>query len=439
MGGSLPVLPGNTIIVPAPTSGSGTSVLPYVIPTTVTSSGSLNVLVTTITVTNLTPGAYVPIADMNYATNGVRFRFTDNVVDGDGVLRFEVRFDDTPASPPASSYTLGLKIGDATVYINGVVSLLSVSVPPPTVSFAPAFTSGTGTIGDKYIVGAGSSVSGATGVVIGTYTVTGLPASSPIPTADLNFGVNGGRYSFSNTNSNGAGTMVGNVVFNDSPASPNGSVYTLSLKFGDTAPMTYISHARTINPSDALPGNASCVPAFSGGAGTSGVPFVIPAATSAVGSMNVLVGTITITGFASNEVVTAVDQNAVANGGRYTFSGLTADVSGVLTLVVRIDDAPASADPTSYTLNAKIGSGTISTYVSHVHTKGNPKVVTTPHYNNPSRRWNNNFQPDWTVHDFCVCYDGRSRYAPEHRLAVRHGSRVRVYRTPVVGERCGQN
>ena len=262
-GGSI-VLPANTSVVPVPSSGSGTQASPFVLSALAITSGMTSVLVASVTVTGLTPGEYIEISDLNYGTNGSRFWFTSNVVGGDGTLRFEVRYNDLPTSAGGASYTLNLKIGSSSsAYVQRVVSILSVSVPPANVSMVPAFASGTGTLADPFIIAPATSIPGATNVVVGSYTIVGLPANALIPLSDSSSVTNEDRFTFTNRTSNALGVLTGKIMFNDVLPSLSGTSYTLNMVCGNVAPQTYIRHVRTLQdgnpffPDDIIPISAN--------------------------------------------------------------------------------------------------------------------------------------------------------------------------------------
>lgn len=130
-----PVLPANTVLTPAAASGSGTLASPYIVTSGTLPSGSTGLLVTQVSVSGLTPGAYVELADVNAATNGSRYTFTNRLVNGQGVLTFNVVYNDTPASPVATVYTLLLKIGLGSSYVQYVGTVVAglVDVQQPTI------------------------------------------------------------------------------------------------------------------------------------------------------------------------------------------------------------------------------------------------------------------------------------------------------------------
>lgn len=117
-----------------------------------------------------------------------------------------------------------------------------------------------------------------------------------------------------------------------------------------------------------LVGNTTASPTFTGGSGTSAVPYTCNATTALVGSTVFIVNTITVTGLAPNQFVPIVDLNAVTNGGRFSFSNQYANALGVLVFQIIFSDAPASAPATTYTAAIRVGyaSSYINSTVSFV-------------------------------------------------------------------------
>ncbi len=104
-------------------------------------------------------------------------------------------------------------------------------VLPGDTTASPAFVSGSGTLLDPYICSASSaSVSGT--IVVNRVTITDLAPFQFVPIIDLNAVVNGGRFSVSNNVANASGILIFDLLFNDSPTSTVGTVYTCALKVG---------------------------------------------------------------------------------------------------------------------------------------------------------------------------------------------------------------
>jgi len=104
-------------------------------------------------------------------------------------------------------------------------------VSPANTSASPAFASGSGTLASPYICTASSASIGGI-VVVNRVTVTDLAPFQFVQIVDLNGVVNGGRFSASNNVANASGILVFDILFNDSPTSPVGTIYTCALKIG---------------------------------------------------------------------------------------------------------------------------------------------------------------------------------------------------------------
>jgi hypothetical protein len=104
-------------------------------------------------------------------------------------------------------------------------------VLPADTSAVPAFISGDGTVGNPYICSASSSSIGGA-VVVNRVTITDLAPFQFVPIIDLNAVVNGGRFTTTNNVANASGILVFDILFNDNPISPIGTVYTAAFKIG---------------------------------------------------------------------------------------------------------------------------------------------------------------------------------------------------------------
>lgn len=136
---TLPALPANTIISPSPIFGSGTLASPYIVSQQTIVPGSTNVQMVQVTISGMTPGAYVNLADMNDVVNGYRFTISNRYVNDLGVLLFNVVFNDVPTSAANTTFVCSLKVGNASVYIQ-LGALLNISAATQVIS-APIITS----------------------------------------------------------------------------------------------------------------------------------------------------------------------------------------------------------------------------------------------------------------------------------------------------------
>jgi len=108
-------------------------------------------------------------------------------------------------------------------------------VLPGNSSASPAFASGSGTLLSPYVTSATTASSGSAVTVLNVVTVNGLAPFQLVPIVDLNAYVNGGRFSFTNNVANSSGVLTFEIVFTDSPVSPNGSTYTANIKVGNSS------------------------------------------------------------------------------------------------------------------------------------------------------------------------------------------------------------
>ena len=135
------------------------------------------------------------------------------------------------------------------------------------------------------------------------------------------------------------------------------STGTLRVYQNCTAPGGWTSVAEAGLP--VLPASTSAVPSFTGGNGTLATPFDCTVTTAAVGSSVFIINTVTIINLAPYQYVPIIDLNAVANGGRFSFSNYYANAAGTLVFQTIFKDQPASAPLTSYTAAIKVGYGTV--------------------------------------------------------------------------------
>ena len=135
----LEVDPTNTTASPSFVSGSGTSADPYIAAPVSVGTGGEVIVVNNVSVIGLAPYQYVPIVDLNAATNGGRFRATNYYADAAGVLLFQIIFSDNPSSTLGTAYTMNLRVGSSSVYIDSVVTAVDpISVSPGSISGSPA-------------------------------------------------------------------------------------------------------------------------------------------------------------------------------------------------------------------------------------------------------------------------------------------------------------
>lgn len=136
----LPVLPTNTAAAPAFVSGNGIIGDPYICNITTASAGTTVYVINTVTVTGLAPYQYVPIVDLNAVTNGGRFSFSNYYANSSGILVFQTIFTDQPTSPPATTFTAAIRVGNASAYIDATVNVVTaVSVTGGTIA-GPAYS-----------------------------------------------------------------------------------------------------------------------------------------------------------------------------------------------------------------------------------------------------------------------------------------------------------
>lgn len=110
-----------------------------------------------------------------------------------------------------------------------------------------------------------------------------------------------------------------------------------------------------------LPGNTNAVPNFATGTGTQADPYDCSVTSVGAGTTVQILNTVTVDQLAPFQYVPIVDLNAVANGGRFSFTNNYANAIGELTFDIVFTDLPPSPPSTPYTALIKIGYG--SAYV----------------------------------------------------------------------------
>jgi hypothetical protein len=152
----LPILPGNTSASPGFVSGSGTLVDPYICTATVASSGGVAQILQTVQVNDLAPFQFVQIVDLNAATNGGRFSFTNNVANSSGILTFDIIFTDNPPSATGATYTANIRVGSSSAYVRAGVSVTNAFIIT-----SPGSISGNTEVGSTLTYNVGSTTGGA--------------------------------------------------------------------------------------------------------------------------------------------------------------------------------------------------------------------------------------------------------------------------------------
>jgi hypothetical protein len=353
--------PGNTTC-PDFTQGGGTILNPYRLPATDVPSGESVLLPYTITVINVAPGSFVPIVDLNNATNDNRFDVNNRYADDSGVLTFQPTITDIPPSPNGTTYTAlarvgNLSAGDA-VYIELPITITNpLFIQPGAISGNPAenetllYTQGAINGGQAPYIKAqawlknGVYIPGETGT---TYDVT---------------------------------------------AADNGSVITVEYTVVDQNGYRATAVTAPVGPigAIALPSNTSSNPAFVVGDGTITNPFQLTSINVGAGTSALFPQVITITGLDPQEFIPIVDRNVDVNGGRFTFTNSYANGVGDLTFQVRFSDTPESNEGTGYTALIQAGSNSVyfegtagvnqALTVSPGYISGNPTLGSTLTYN----------------------------------------------------------
>jgi len=122
------------------------------------------------------------------------------------------------------------------------------------------------------------------------------------------------------------------------------------------------------------PANTTIVPAPSSGTGILADPYIIT--DTAVSGDRILVASVTVSSLSPGSVISIVDLNGGANGGRFEFTNNVVDGAGNLVFDIYLNDNPASAGGTIYTANIKIG--TSSAYIDITITMVASFPVTVP-------------------------------------------------------------
>lgn len=149
-------VPANCSSSPAFLSGSGTETSPYILEPKDSADGKVIILEHLIQVSGLAPYQYVPLNDLNYEQNGSRFEFTNFYADGEGVLKFKIKFSDSPRSFEGDSYTLSLSMG----YNQPVYLLAEVNIVNDLFISSPGFITGTPSVGYMLTYEPGSASGG---------------------------------------------------------------------------------------------------------------------------------------------------------------------------------------------------------------------------------------------------------------------------------------
>jgi hypothetical protein len=123
--------------------------------------------------------------------------------------------------------------------------LMEDLVDPANTTIVPAPSSGTGILADPYII-TDTAVSGDR-TLVASVTVSSLSPGSIISIVDLNAGVNGGRFEFTNNVVDGAGNLVFDIYLNDQPPSAGATVYNASIKIGTTSAYIDITVTMSVN------------------------------------------------------------------------------------------------------------------------------------------------------------------------------------------------
>ncbi len=145
-------------------------------------------------------------------------------------------------------------------------------------SATPAFTAGSGSLENPYVVQSISSTNGRV-VLFDPVTITGLAPYQYVAIKDLNEVTNGYRFSVTNSFADSDGNLVFKIQFSDSPRSNPFSAYSAKLQIGFKS-LVYVSAPILINESLSVlnPGLISGQPVvgqvltYAVGVATGGVP-----------------------------------------------------------------------------------------------------------------------------------------------------------------------
>ena len=114
----------NTVSAAGFSSGSGSSGDPYIMNNVSVPAGG-KVVANSISISNLVPGQYVPILDLN---NNGNMWVSNNIADSNGTLNFTIEINDSVVSPAGTTFNYQIQIGSATVYIN-LQAVITVAFP----------------------------------------------------------------------------------------------------------------------------------------------------------------------------------------------------------------------------------------------------------------------------------------------------------------------
>lgn len=157
------------------------------------------------------------------------------------------------------------------------VSPGGLPVSPTTVTAAPAFSSGAGTLANPYVCAVTTVNAGTTAILPNTVIVTGLAPYQYVQVSDMNAVINQGRFSFTNSYADALGVLTFQIVFDDSPSSVFGTTFTALIRIGSAT--AYVTSEVNIGASfTTTPGTISGTPlvgqtlTYSSGTATLGVP-----------------------------------------------------------------------------------------------------------------------------------------------------------------------
>jgi hypothetical protein len=202
----------------------------------------------------LSDGTTIAVASGSYTTiGGLDLPGPNEVITAvqlsDNFLHITERFASTvaPANPLIGHLWYDKNSPAQLKYWDGVkwlpINIIEDLVDPANTTIVPAPSGGTGISANPYIL-TDTAISG-TRTLIANVTVTGLSPGTIIDIVDLNGGVNGGRYEFTNKIVDGTGTLVFDIYLNDQPPSVGGTVYTGAIKIGTSS--AYVDITVTMN------------------------------------------------------------------------------------------------------------------------------------------------------------------------------------------------
>jgi hypothetical protein len=132
-------------------------------------------------------------------------------------------------------YTVVDQNGYRTSAITAPVGPIGAIALPSNTSSNPAFVVGDGTITNPFQLTSINVGAGTSSLFPQVITITGLDPQEFIPIVDRNVDVNGGRFTFTNSYANGAGDLIFQVRFSDTPESTEGSGYTALIQAGSNS------------------------------------------------------------------------------------------------------------------------------------------------------------------------------------------------------------